>query len=170
MKTLNHYLTLKKAGHLIYLSAILTVFSIFFTCCGEDDEPKLKGDKYSISDIAGNWTATQAFFSSIEVPHKGSLDVLGEGGTLTLSIKDNGRFTLTIILPGEANQVFSGQLGFDEEWLAVSYDEDPGEYDYMFFELNATKTELTIRGDAGYDFDDDNIEDLASMDLVLKRD
>ena len=169
MKTKTYCLIIKKTGHLFYLCATIAVFSIFFTRCGEDDDPKLEGDKYSIADIKGNWIATQAIFSSIEVPNKGLLDIIDEGGSLTLSIQDNGRFTLTIILPSETNQVFTGQLGFDEVWLAVSYDENPGEYDYLFFELNAGKTNLTIRGDGTYDFDDDGIEDLASIDLVLMR-
>ena len=170
MKTKTYCLILKKTGHLFYLCATLTVFSIFIASCSEDDDPKLAGDKYSIADIKGNWTATQAIFSSIEVPNKGFLDIIDEGGSLTLAIQDNGRFEITIILPGEADQVINGQLGFDEEWLAISYDEDPGEYDYLFFELNDIKTILTIIGDGGYDFDDDGIEDLASMHFVLTRD
>ena len=170
MKTKTYCLILKKTGYLFYLGAILAVFSIFIACGDEDDDPKLEGDKYSIADIKGNWTATQAIFSSIDVPNKGFLDIIDEGGSLTLAIQDNGRSKLTIILPGEANQVINGQLGFDEEWLAVSYDSDPGEYDYLFFELNDIKTILTIIGDGGYDFDDDGIEDLASMHFVLTRD
>ena len=157
MKTKTYCLILKKTGHLLYLCATIAVFSFFFTRGGEDDDPNLEGDKYSIADIKGNWTATQAIFSSLEVPNKGFLDIIDEGGSLTLAIQDNGRFKITIILPGEANQVINGQLGFDEEWLAVSYDEDPGEYDYLFFDLNDIKTILTIIGDGGYDFDDDGI-------------
>ncbi len=169
MKAKTYYLILKKTGYLFCLSVFFSVFSIFISCGGEDDDPQLEGDKYSITDIAGNWTATQAIFSSTEVPNKGTLDIIGEGGSLTFSIQNNGRFVITIMLPGEANQVFTGQLGFDEEWLAVSYDEDPGEYDYLFFELNADKTNLTIRGEGTYDFDDDGMEDLAFIDLVLMR-
>ena len=168
MKTKNDYLNLKNAGYLFYIFGILTVFSFFIASCGDDD-PQLKGDNYPIDDIAGNWTATDALFSSLEMPYKGSLDVLEEGGTLTLSIQSNGRFTMTIMLPGEANQVFTGQLGFDEEWLAVSYDEEPGEYDYYYFDLNDSKTILTIRGDSTYDFDDDGVEDLAALSFILSR-
>lgn len=169
MKTNTYYFNLRKTVHLFSLGVVLIVFSIFIASCGEDDDPKLEGDNYSITDIAGNWTATQAIFSSVDIPNKGFLDIIDEGGSLTLSIQNNGRFKLTIMLPGEANQVFEGQLGFDEEWLAVSYDELPGDYDYLFFDLNDSKTVLTIRGDAGYDFDEDGIEDPASMDLILSR-
>ena len=112
----------------------------------------------------------EATFSSLDQPYKGGIDIIKEGGTLKLAIQNNGRFTFTIMLPGEPDQVTTGQLGFDEEWLAVSYDDDPGEYDYLFFDLNADKSILTIRGNGGYDFDDDGTEDIATMSFILERD
>jgi hypothetical protein len=155
---------------LIFITGFLTVCLFFLTCSCNKDEPKLQGDNYSIGDIAGDWTATEATFSSLENPYKGGIDIINEGGTLKLVIQNNGRFTFTIILPGEPDQVTTGQLGFDEEWLAVSYDDDPGEYDYLFFDLNADKSILTIRGNGGYDFDDDGTEDFATMSFILERD
>ena len=148
------------------LSLILT-FSACFN--EEDDEPSLQGDKYGINDLSGMWSATEAFFSSLEIPHKGDLDVIDEGGSLTLKIESNGRFTITIVLPGEPNEVFTGKLGFDEEWLAISFDDDPGEYAYHYFDLNDDKTTLTIRGDGYLDLDDDGLEDIVSMNLVLSK-
>ena len=166
---INYNLILKKTGNLFFIGAVIAVLSILITCSGDDEDPPLEGDKYSINDIAGNWTATEATFSSAEVPNKGSLDVIGEGGTLTLSIQTNGRFKITIALPDKANQIFTGQLGFDEEWLAVSYDDDPGEYEYWFIDLNDNKTILTLRGEGTYDFEDDGMEDPSYMDFVLSR-
>lgn len=169
MKTRQLCLNPKCVLDLFFLSLIMPALSVL-SSCGVEDEPQLEGDNYSIQDIAGNWTATDAGFTSMEEPYKGSLDVIGEGGSLTISIQNNGRFVLTIKLPSEADQVFPGQLGFDEEWLAVSYDDDPGEYEYHFFSLNADKTVLTIRGTGGYDFDDDGVEDLASFSFILDKD
>jgi len=155
---------------LFFITGVLIICVFFLTCSCNKDEPKLQGDNYSISDISGNWTAMEATFSSLDQPYKGGIDIIKEGGTLKLAIQNNGRFTFTIMLPGEPDQVTTGQLGFDEEWLAVSYDDDPGEYDYLFFDLNADKSILTIRGNGGYDFDDDGTEDIATMSFILERD
>ncbi len=160
MKTVNR--------SLIFVIGIVVVCSFFITC--NKDEPKLEGINYSISDIAGNWTATEATFSSLGNPYKGGIDIIQEGGSLKLGIQNNGRFTFTIILPGEADQITTGQLGFDEEWLAVSYDDDPGEYDYLFFDLNDDKSILTISGEGGYDYDEDGEEDHSIMSFILNRD
>lgn len=169
MKTQQSHPLLKKIGHLLFFASVLVLLSFIMSCSDEDENPPLEGDTYNINDISGNWTATEAGFTSTGVPNKGSVDVMDEGGTLTLSIQSNGRFTLTIKLPQKADQVFTGQLGFDEEWLAVSYDEAPGDYEYHYFDLNADKTVMTIRGQGTYDFDEDSEEDPASFSFILMK-
>lgn len=170
MKTFNSKLKPARISFLIYLCLTLSALCFFASCLDEgDEEPSLQGDKYGINDIAGTWLAMQALFTGLDTPYKGSLDVIDEGGTLTLKIETNGRFKVTIVLPGEANMVFSGQLGFDEEWLAMAYDDEPEEYYYHYFDLNDTKTELTIRGDGWLDLDDDGVEDYVSINLILSK-
>jgi hypothetical protein len=148
---------------------ILSIVVLFFiSCTGEEDELTLDG-KYKMSDLAGNWTATQALFSSLDQDYKGSVDVIDEGGSLTMSIQSDGKFTITILIPGESNEVFRGLLRFEEEWLTVSYDTEPDDYDYFFIELSVDKSILTLRGEGAYDFDDDGKEDLSSINLILER-
>lgn len=169
MKTNNSEHKPAQISFLIFLCFTILTSCFFSSCLKEDEGPSLQGDNYGINDIAGTWTATEAFFSSLETPYKGSLDVIDEGGSLTFKIETSGRYKITIVLPGEPNQVFEGKLGFDEEWLAISYDDDPGEYDYHFFELNGAKSVLTIRGDGYLDLDDDGIEDMVSISLILSK-
>jgi len=150
---------------------ILIIFSFFLIACpGDEDEPSLEGSEYSISDITGNWTATLALFSSLDPDLIATVDIIDEGGTLKLVVQSNGNFTITITLPGEPLQVIKGKFGFEEEYLTVSYEDDPGEYDYFFIDMNDAKTQLTIRGDGTYDFDDDGDEEMSSINLELVKD
>ncbi len=142
---------------------------LVFACSEGDDEPGLEGTNYSISDIVGNWTAIEALFISLEPDNNGSLDIIDEGGTLKMSVQSDGKFTITISLPGEPAEVTKGKFGFEEEWLTVSYDDDPGEYDYFYIGLDANDI-LTLRGQGYYDFEDDGTEELTSINLVLEKD
>ena len=156
-------------AHFIIICFSCFAMCFFAACVQDDDEPSLEGDNYGIDDLAGTWLATEAFFSSLETPHKGSLDVIDENGSLTFKVESNGRFTVTIVLPGEPNMTFTGQLGFDEEWLAMAYDDEPDEYYYHFFELNDDKSIMTIRGEAYIDLDDDGVEDFVSMNMTFSK-
>jgi hypothetical protein len=112
------YLTAKeKTGLALWFIVVIVSFT-FFGACNKADEPSTE----KVKEIAGTWTATSASFNGT--------DVVSEGGSVTLTIQSNGRFTFTITRPGREDMVFTGNLGFDEQWLAVEYDTNPGEYEY----------------------------------------
>ena len=144
-------------------------FLITFTACdsGEDDDFSLEGDGISMSDIAGTWTATRAFFSRAADGPAVEVEIVGQGGTATLVIQTNGRFTFTTTLPGEAPDVTTGQLGFDEDLLVVMYDDEPD--DFSFFGIQFSGNNLSINGQGTYDFDDDGSEEAAVIELDLVR-
>ncbi len=149
---------------------VITVVLLMGSACGDDDEVPLTGTKYSISDITGSWTATNAFIFSLAAgAQPATVDIVGEGGSLMLSIQSSGRFTLTIKRPSRADEISTGDMGFDDEWLAVSFDDAPGDYSYMFIELDENRSNMTIRGETEYDFDEDGTEELASIDLEMTR-
>lgn len=100
---------MKKTG-LALLVVVLMASLTIFNSCKDDDEPSI--DK--VSEIAGTWTTTKATFNGT--------DVVLEGGRVTLAIQSNGRFTFELKRPGKTDMVFTGKLGFDEEWLALEYD------------------------------------------------
>ena len=160
---------IKKSALFRSLVASVICGVLILACSEEDDEPGLEGTKYSISDITGSWTAIEAFFSSLEPDNDGSLDIIDVGGTFKMNVQSDGKFTITISLPGEPAEVTKGKFGFEDEWLTVSYDDDPGEYDYFFIDLDANDI-LTLRGQGYYDFEDDGEEELTSINLTLARD
>ena len=153
-----------KIKRLLYTIAILVFLSINSACNKDKDEYPLEGPNLSMNDISGNWKATTANYSYDTL----FFDVIAEGGSAILVIQSNGRFIFTLKLPDEPDNVSSGQLGFDEEWLAISFDDDPEEYEYFFIGLS--NGVLTIRGPAAFDFEGDGTEEPASVDLVLIRD
>lgn len=160
----------KKYASWLVLPVLMAVLVVGNACDGGDDEVPLTGTKYSISDIAGSWEASSATIADLTGAQHPFVDIIGEGGSLTLSIQSNGRFTLTIKRPGRADETFTGDMGFDEEWLAVRFDGDAADdYSYMFIDLNDPKNFMIIRGETEYDFDEDGNDETASIDLELDR-
>jgi hypothetical protein len=127
----------------------------FFTGCSKDDGFSTE----KVSEIAGNWTATKATFNGT--------DVVEEGGSVTLAIQSNGRFTFTIKRPGETDMVFTGRLGFDEQWLAVEYDTNPGEYEY--YDISYDANNLHIGANSEFDFDGDGTDEFVVFFLDMVR-
>ena len=148
------YLSAKKKTGLALLFIVVIAPLTFFVACN-DDEPSTE----RVSEIAGTWTATSATFNGI--------DVVLEGGSVTLVIQNNGRFTFTIKRPGRDDMVFTGKLGFDEQWLAVEYDTNPGEYEY--YDITYDEHNLHIGANSEFDFDGDGMDEEVIFFLDMVR-
>jgi hypothetical protein len=148
------YLTAKEKTDLALLFIFVIAPLAFLVACSKDKGFSTEG----IDEIAGTWTATSASFNGT--------DVVLEGGSVTLTIQNNGRFTFTIKRPGRDDMVFTGRLGFDEQWLAVEYDTDPGEYEY--YDITYDEHNLHIGANSEFDFDgDDTAEEVIFfLDMV----
>jgi hypothetical protein len=90
-----------------------------------------------------------------------------EGGSVTLAIQSNGKFTFEIKRPGKTDMVFTGKLGFDEQWLAVEYDTNPGEYEY--YDINYDAHNLHIGANSEFDFDGDGTDEVVIFFLDMVR-
>ena len=161
MKTINYNPVHNKIRYAVIFTAILTCLTFFIACSGDDDPP-LEGVNISMADIAGTWTATSARFNGTEV-------VTDDGGSVTMIIQSNGRFTLTMKRPGMDDMVFTGQLGFDEQWLAVEYDTDPGEWEYYDYSLTDGKTKFNIGANSEFDFNDDGVDEFVIFFLEFVK-
>ena len=149
------YLTAKKKTGLALLFIVVIAPLTLFVACSNDDEPSTE----RISEIAGTWTATSATFNGI--------DVVLEGGSVSLAIQNNGRFTFTIKRPGRNDMVFTGKLGFDEQWLAVEYDTNPGEYEY--YDISYDEHNLHIGANSEFDFDGNGTDEVVIFFLDMVR-
>ena len=154
MKTSSYFPAMNNRSlTLLFVSLLVPLF--LFPGCKEDDE----FSDERVSEIAGTWTATSASFNGI--------DVVDEGGSVTLEIQDNGDFTFTIKRPGRPDMVFTGRLGFDEQWLAVEYDTNPGEYEY--YDITYDEHNLHIGANSEFDFNGDGLDEFVIFFLDMIR-
>ena len=144
-----------KNSRLTLLFVVVMAPLTLFISCKDDDESSTE----RVSEITGTWTATSTSFNGV--------DVVEEGGSVTLEIKDSGRFTLTIKRPGSADMVFTGKLGFDEQWLEVEYDTNPGEYEY--YDITYDAHNLHLGANSEFDFDGDGSDEFVIFILDMVR-
>ena len=139
---------------LLLIPFIFSFFLITFSCNNDDESSTEK-----IAEIAGNWTATKATFNGTEV--------VSEGGVVTLNIQNNGSFIFTIKRPGHSDMVFTGKLGFDEQWLEVEYNANPGEYEY--YDITYDANNLHIGANSEFDFNEDGADEIVIFFLDMVR-
>lgn len=159
MKTIFHYL--------------FAVFALvaFISCSSSDDGDELtKEGPFKISELAGSWEATQAQFSVNTV----SVDVVDDGGTVSMSVQSSGRFTLTIDPIDRPAYTVSGEM-FWEEWqgsffFAIEWDDYPGDWDTYGHTWDGTTFTLNGGFDSGeYDFDNDGDAESCSLHFTFIR-
>ena len=153
---------------------LLSSVAIFFLwSCSSDDEDAIlpDGPDFSISELAGTWNATDLVFSysgEPPVPEPSSYDLIADGGTATAVIQSNGRFTLTVMPPGQPPETFSGLMYFEDgEFFAIQFDDDPPD-DPTYFGETLVGNIFTLNGGpdtAEWDFDDDGNDEPASVFL-----
>ena len=151
------------------------LFAFLFISCSEDDPPPEEilekvGD-FPISELAGSWDATIARFS--DDIH--NIEVIGEGGSISMTVQSNGRFAMTINPANRSSYNASGEM-FWEKWegryyFAIVWDDDPS--DWETYGATLTETTLNISGGnmgAGeYDFDNDGTFEPCRVNLSFVR-
>ena len=163
-----------KTLHQILASSIIIFFLI---ACSSDDGDVMsdEGPSFSISQLQGTWEATSLVFTfsgSGPVPDPSSYDVIADGGSATLVVQSNGRFTLTVRPAGASTESFSGRMYFEEgEFFAIQFDDDPPD-DPTYFGETLSGNTFTLNGGpdtAEWDFDGDGEDEPASVFLRFER-
>jgi len=156
----------------VFLFAPLFAF-LLLSCSGDDDTDALvkEGGSFEISELAGNWEATSATFSDGIMLF---IDIIDEGGSVSMSVQSGGRFTLTIDPSDRPAYTVSGEM-FWEQWegkyyFAIEWADYPGDWDTYGATLTAST--FTINGgfESGeYDFDNDGTFETASIGFTFVR-
>jgi len=146
--------------------------SIILSYCSSDEEEEfsLVGTNTSIAKIAGNWNATKGLFQSSTPGPAFDVDVVIQGGTITMQIQTSGQFSITVTEAGGIPDTSTGRMAFDEDLLVIFFDDDPGEFE--FFGIQHNEPNLIIQGGNGsaeFDFDGDGNEDPANIDFEFVR-
>ena len=120
----------------------------------------------SVGQLVGTWEGTKLLF--ISTPSQtDTVDVLADGGSLALTIEDDGSYSLGIALPDELPAVETGTLFIDGSRLILignSPMDDPAVFDF-----SRIADMLFLNGDGEYDFDDDGEDDPARIEAELER-
>ncbi|GMQ24157.1 hypothetical protein Aoki45_08390 [Algoriphagus sp. oki45] len=156
----------------LFQSLLVMMFiSLAFSCSQEDmEEVLVKEGSFKISELAGNWEATKAQYSVSSL----SVDVVENGGTVSMSVQTNGRFTLRVDPINRDAYTVSGEM-FWEEWqqtyrFAIRWDKLPEEYEVYahtydggIFSLNGGE------GSGEYDFDGDGDFEKCTVHFIFSR-
>ncbi|MBO0329275.1 hypothetical protein [[Muricauda] lutisoli] len=158
---------MKKLLYFLFIGLI----SLSISCSKSDDEDELTKDgPFPISELSGNWEATKAQFSVSST----SVDIVEDGGTVTMSVQASGRFTLTLNPVDRDAYAVTGEI-FWEEWqgsyyFAVAWDDEPNDWDTYGHTYDGTTLSINGGPDSGdYDFDNDGDLESCSIHFIFVR-
>jgi hypothetical protein len=150
---------------------LISLISLTFACNNDDEADTLtKTGPFEISELAGTWEATKAQFSVNTV----SVDIVEDGGTASMSVQSNGRFTLTLDPIDRNPYTVSGEM-FWEEWqqtfyFAIAWDNYPDDWDTYGHTFDGTTLTFNGGADTGeYDFNNDGDMEACSIHFIFNR-
>ena len=157
----------------------MSVFlALFVLACSSDDDEDAQldqGPDFAISALAGTWNATTltfAYSGTGTPPEPSFYDVIAYGGSATMTVQSNGRFTLTVMPNGLPAESFGGRMYFEDgEFFAIQFDDDPPN-DPTYFGATLSGNTFSLNGGpdtAEWDFDDDGNDEPASVNLVFVK-
>ena len=117
-----------------------------------------------VDDLAGTWVATAIVFTSVEDPAM-TVDITEEGATATFTLDAEGAYTVTFVF-GEENEVETGTYAVDGNVLTLTDSVEGAEV----WDVARDGDTMTLTSDDDeFDFDDDQVEDPASLVITLAR-
>jgi len=156
----------------LFLFVPLFAFLLFSCSKDETDDLVKEEGPFKISELAGNWEATSAFF--VRDSDDMTVDIIGDGGTVYITVQSNGRFVMTIDPADRAAYTVSGDMSWEkwegEYYFAIEWDDYPGDWDTYGATLTATTFEIRGSFDTGeYDFDNDGSSESARVGFEFIR-
>ncbi len=152
---------------------LISLISLTFSCSSDDDEGVMvltKDGPFHISELIGTWDATKAQFSVNTV----SVDVIEDGGTASMSVQSDGRFTLTLDPVDRNAYTVSGEMFWEPFqqtfYFAIVWDDEPNDWDTYGHTYDGTTLSLNGGTDTGeYDFDNDGEMEACTVHFILDR-
>jgi hypothetical protein len=158
-------------GNLLTLELVDGEVEIDFDDDGVDDPADLRlvlGRLLGLTvlDLGGQWAATEFRFVS-DPGATDTIDVLEEGGSLTLNLVGAGSYIVNVSVPGEPPETERGTLLREGEELVLISEDDP--MDPTVFTFIPFGDRLELEGESEIDFDGDDVDDPAIMEILLER-
>lgn len=143
---------------------------------GDGEEPaelhivlQLKTTGTLIDDLVGEWDATTFLFISEDVPPD-TFDVIGEGGSLAITVTAGSRYAADVTFPGEPLDSETGTLliiTYVTDVLVLIEDSDTDIWDARGFDFELVGDTLTLECEDEFDFGSG--DEAATMEIVLER-
>ncbi len=112
--------------------------------------------------LAGTWNATSFVFTN-DANSSETFDLLADGGSFSITFTTAGGFSGSSTFQG-ATDTFSGTYIVQGTNLITT---EEGESETVAFTLSGNNLTLTL--DDEFDFDDDDVEEEATLRIVLQR-
>lgn len=124
------------------------------------------GSSTSSNDLVGTWTVTRYELVSTSSA-SAKVDLITLGGTVTLVMKSDGSYQMTMKVPGEPDETVAGSWNVSGDVLTTT---QVGMSGNMQFDCVLSGSTLTLTGaDAEWDFNGDGIDDPAKLNMTATR-
>ena len=153
---------------------LISLISLTFSCRTDDDDVDVhdltKDGPFPISELVGTWDATKAQFSVSGV----SIGVIEDGGTVTMVVQADGRFTISLFPIDRNAYTVSGEMFWEPFqntfYFAIVWDDEPNDWDTYGHTYDGTTLSLNGGTDSGeYDFDNDGDMESCTVHFILDR-
>lgn len=125
----------------------------------------------SADSLVGTWIASPAHASTfVEFVDKSNpsakVELIALGGTVTLTLKQDKTFTLTVSIPGQSPEADQGTWSSSSDVLTLTYSPTSN----MQFDLGLSGNTLSLGGaDAPFDVNDDGVEESTKLSVKMVR-
>lgn len=140
---------------------------------GGDDEPEIARLRVaavgttgtSVAELAGEWEATE--YRIVSDTRTDTVDVIGSGGSASLTIMEDGQYAASIPVPGEPSLIETGTVYIDDPRLALINAFGSSEPTVLSFQLAGDALSLEAQGE--FDFDSDGNDEAAVFEIAMQR-
>jgi hypothetical protein len=119
------------------------------------------------NEMAGTWTATRLEFVEAANPTN-KIEVIGLGGSATVTLTENHDFTIVSSMPGESSETSTGTWSTSSDVMTFHF--SSGLSGTWQFDYSLSGTTLTLNGaHTDFDFNGDDVMEDGRVNLVLQK-
>jgi hypothetical protein len=129
--------------------------------CGDDE---VTNGGPSIDDFVGDWAASAATLDFVD-PAFPTIDMIGIGASMDLTVNADGSYEITIDVPGAPAMVITGDFTLiDDNTFSITNDDEPGEDPLEgTYSITGDELDVTLPGTTLIDVDQDGTNDEATL-------
>ena len=147
---------------------VLTSGLLAAGCGGNPNSPSDDDAPPTVAQIVGTWTATSVRVAP-QLDQSQFTDLVQQGGSATLTISANDRFTFVENYPTRPTntRTRTGSLRFEGGFLVMVADDTPN--DPISWLKSGSDDRMELEGDDTFDFDNDGIREPARFSYDFDR-